>query len=347
VRAIDRSKNQSPIVEATITVDRVAPSSTVNAGADLKDPPAVKPGESFTITGVADEGGHLPLPASSADLTTGMDVFDDSTVWLGLSSIHDNDGGLEAAWIGDFNADRLSDLAVGLPGPEGDAGQVVLLYGQAGGWPVQPDLEMLAASPTRFSGSVGEQLGSYVAPAGDVNADSRDDLLVAGRASTQAFLIFGNPGPLGSPTLTAGQTGYRTLLVAPAEIQRLATAGDVNGDGRVDLLVSAGGSAYLILGRSNPWPETMYVNEAAAATFANINEAVSVGDVNRDQRAEWATLDNGSITVYRWNSSTMTSESVYTKTTSDSEPRAVALGDVDGDEYADWLYSDGDSRILV
>ena len=122
----------------------MAPSSIVNGGADPDMPPAVQPTRRSTLTGVADEGGHLPLPAAPADLATGMDVFDDSTIWLGLSSIHDNDGGVLAAWIGDFNADRLADLAVGLPGPAGDAGQVVVLYGRAGGWPVPPDLEMLA-----------------------------------------------------------------------------------------------------------------------------------------------------------------------------------------------------------
>ena len=196
----------------------------------------------MTIAGVADEGGHLPLPAAPADLTLGMDVFDDSAVWLGLSSIHDNDGGVLAAWIGDFNADRLSDLAVGLPGPAGDAGQVVrALRPRRGAGPVPPDLEMLAASPTRFTGASGARLGSYVAAAGDANGDAMADLLVGGRDSTDAFLIFGNPGLLGNMTLDAGQTGYRTLLQAPANIEALASAGDVNGDGRTDLLITAGG----------------------------------------------------------------------------------------------------------
>ena len=73
---------------------------------------------------------------------------------------------------------------------------------------------MLATSQTRFSGAPGVQLGSRLAAAGDANGDNFSDLLIGGRSSTQAFLVFGNPGPLGTATLQAGQSGYRTLLQA-------------------------------------------------------------------------------------------------------------------------------------
>ncbi|MDT8305667.1 MAG: hypothetical protein RRC07_07000, partial [Anaerolineae bacterium] len=343
VRAIDRSRNESAVLSDTITVDSVAPSSIVNRGADLDVPPAVAANSTFTLTGVADEGGHLPLPAVAADFRTGMDVFDDSSLWLGLSSVHDNDGGVLATWIGDFNANRLADLAVGLPGPAGDAGQVTVLYGRAGGWPSAPDLEMLAESRTHFNGAAGARLGSYLAAAGDANGDNYADLLIGERNSTRAFLIFGNPGPLGNVALEAGQTGYRTLLQAPANanIQGLAAAGDADGDGLEDILITAGGTAYLLLGRGNPWPETVDVATEAVKSWASVTGALGVGDVDNDQRSEWVTTAANEIVLYSWNS-TGTSLS-----TTDVAPRAGALGDVDDDGKADWLYADGDSRTLV
>ena len=347
VFAVDRSGNRSPIVTTAITVDSVAPSSIVNAGADADIPPAVRPNTAFDISGVADEGGHLPQPIAPADLQTGMDVFKDSTVWLGLASIHENDGGVMATWIGDFNADRLSDLAVGLPGPAGDAGQVAILYGRAGGWPAQPDLEMLGDSPTHFIGTAGARLGSYVSAAGDVDGDTYSDLLIGERASTRAFLIFGKPGPEGNVTLEAGQNAYRTLLEAPATIQGLATAGDVNGDGYADMLVRAGGTAYLVFGRADPWPETLDVAAEAAAHWSTVTGALGMGDVDGDQLAEWVTLANRSITLYGWNVDTGEAQTVSTLSSADAAPRAVALGDVDGDAKADWLYSDGTSRVMV
>jgi hypothetical protein len=347
VRAIDRSGNQSEIIAWEIIVDSVAPASIVNRGADADFPPAVRPNVTFTLTGVADEGGHLPLPAVTADLRLGMDVFDDSTLWLGLSTIYDNDGGVLATWIGDMNADRLADLAVGLPGPEGDPGFVAVLYGRAGGWPAPPDLEMLASSQTRFSGAPGTRLGSLLAAAGDANGDNFSDLLIGERASTRAFLVFGNPGLLGGSTLESGQTGYRVLLQAPATIERLAAAGDVNGDGYDDLLVSAGGTAYLLLGRYGPWPQTLDVAAEAVAELSGVTGALGVGDVNGDQRAEWVTMGANQITLYRWNAGAGLPATVATMSTSDAAPRVVALGDVDGDELADWLYSSGANRILV
>jgi hypothetical protein len=346
-RAIDRCGNESALVGAEIVVDSVAPASTVNSGAGPDIPPAVQANTAFNLTGVADEGGHLLPPAVPADLRTGMDVFDDGTVWLGLSTIHANDGGVLAAWIGDFNADRLSDLAVGLPGPEGDAGLVAVLYGRAGGWPARPDLQMLATSPMRFTGVAGARLGSLVAAAGDANGDNLDDLLIGERAATRAFLVFGNPRPLGGIALDAGQSAYRVMLQAPATITSLAAAGDVNADNMDDLLVVAGGTAYLVAGRHGPWPETLDVATEAVATFDGVTGALGVGDVDNDQLDEWVTLAGGAITLYAWNADTGATETVSTFTTADADPRAAALGDVDGDGYADWLYANGTSRILV
>ncbi|MCJ7738447.1 MAG: right-handed parallel beta-helix repeat-containing protein, partial [Anaerolineae bacterium] len=347
--SVDRSGNRSPIVTATITVDSVAPSSIVNAGADADVPPAVMPNTSFNITGVADEGGHLPLPSAPANLRSGMDVLDDSTVWLGLSSIQQNDGGIVATWIGDFNADRLSDLAVGLPGPAGDAGQVAILYGRAGGWPTQPDLEMLAHSTTHFIGTAGARLGSYVSAAGDVNGDTYADLLIGERASTRAFLIYGRPGPMGNVTLEAGQTAHRTLLQAPGNIEALASAGDVNGDGYADFFVTVNACPYLILGRKDPWLETIDVQAEAVASFGGAGRALGVGDVDGDQLAEWVTVKTFEIRLYGWDTTnnqppSFSSGQIFS---ANSPTRAAALGDVNRDGYADWLYTDYGGPTLV
>jgi parallel beta-helix repeat protein len=347
VRAIDRAGNTSSIETIEIIVDSVAPSSIVNAGADHAAPPAVQPGANFTISGVADEGGHLPLPAIPADLSSGMDVFDDGAVWLGLSTIHDNDGGVLATWIGDFNADRLSDLAVGLPGPQGEAGLVSVLYGRAGGWPVPPDLEMLAKSPMRFVGTSGARLGSLLASAGDVNGDNLDDLLIGERASNRAFLIFGNPRPLGEITLEGGQSAHRVMLQAPDTITGLASAGDVNGDGYGDLLIQAGGTAYLVLGGRGPWLSTLDVAAVAVARFEGVTGALGVGDVDNDQYGEWMTLASGAISLYGWDPLSATTLLAGTYATAETDPRAVALGDVNGDGYDDWIYGDGSNRVLV
>ena len=96
-----------------------------------------------------------------------MDIYDDTTVWLGLSSIADNDEGVVAAWIGDYDNDRLADLAVGLPASD----RVIVLYGRAGDWAVPPDLQMLEESQTQVTGAEGSGLGALLSPAGDADVD--------------------------------------------------------------------------------------------------------------------------------------------------------------------------------
>ena len=54
-----------------------------------------------------------------------------------------------------------------------------------------------------------------------------------------------------------------------------------------------------MLGRGNPWPETIDVATEAAASFTDVTGATGVGDVDNDQRAEWVTLAAGTITALR------------------------------------------------
>src|SRR4051794_31749463 len=114
-----------------------------------------------------------------------------------------------------------------------------------------------------------DRAGWAVASAGDVNGDGKADLLVAapkadpnGRQDAgTVYVVFGPaqglPGKLGQ----LGARGFRIDGAAAGDRAGTAVAGvgDVNGDGRADLLVGAphvtdagaegAGSAYLVLGR--------------------------------------------------------------------------------------------------
>ena len=167
LRAIDRAGNQSEIREAELIVDQMAPTDELTDRTYLAEPPAVAVGQPHTLVGVANESGRLPAPARPPELLESMDIYDDTTVWLGLSSIADNDEGVVAAWIGDYDNDRLADLAVGLPASD----RVIVLYGRAGDWAVPPDLQMLEESQTQFTGAEGSGLGALLSPAGDADVD--------------------------------------------------------------------------------------------------------------------------------------------------------------------------------
>ncbi len=121
---------------------------------------------------------------------------------------------------------------------------------------------LTAAQGYRIDGAVaGEGLGSALAAIGDQNGDGRPDLAIGasaaspnGRESAGEIVVM--PGQAGSATQTTASALQR--FQGPAAGAGLgasvAAAGDVNGDGRGDLLAgapgeaSSAGAAYFLLG---------------------------------------------------------------------------------------------------
>ena len=180
----------------------------------------------------------------------------------------DQDGawfGQSVASAGDVDGDGYGDVIVGAYGLDvayTDAGRAYLYLGSASG-----------LGPASWSVSANQgntQFGYQVAAAGDLNGDGFGDLLVGapgsdvgGESAGNAWLFSGSAtGVLSSPdrVLGSGQAG--------AELGRaVASAGDVNGDGRGDVIVGAAlfdgsgaddGAAFVYLGGSDgappPWP---------------------------------------------------------------------------------------------
>ncbi|MCB1164370.1 FG-GAP repeat protein, partial [bacterium] len=161
-----------------------------------------------------------------------------------------------AASAGDVNGDGYSDVVVGVSGYDAggiDRGRIKVYHGSAAGLSTQPDW---TADGTQDHAN----FGSRVASAGDLNGDGYSDIVVGssyfdggGVDDGKAFVYLGSPFGLGyDPAWSAigGQTGCHFGACA-------ACAGDVDGDGFSDLLISAPeldspdfaeGAAYLYYG---------------------------------------------------------------------------------------------------
>ena len=156
-----------------------------------------------------DEAGNLsaiqPLPATPTVSTAfATDAF------AGPSAIEADFGNALASV--DLDDDGFSDLVVGRPALNSNAGGFTVVYG---GGSARPPTEVLAAD-LGLTGSM--RLGRAVAAAGDVDGDGVMDLLVgaAGLGSStcsttgtntgRAFLFFGGPNGLrrGTPWVTCG-----------------------------------------------------------------------------------------------------------------------------------------------
>ncbi len=173
--------------------------------------------------------------------------------------------GWSVSGAGDVNGDGLADLIVGAPDSSPAAGAMAgrshVVFGKVDGTAVN-----LAAVAAGLGGFVihgqleGEQSGYSVAGAGDVNGDGLADLIVGAPAmdAGRSYVVFGKAD--GTPVdLSAVAAGLGGFVIGGQEAYdyagyTVASAGDINGDGRADLIVgapySSAGPAGFAAGRS-------------------------------------------------------------------------------------------------
>ena len=329
VRAFDKAGNLGQPVERTIVVDVVQPTSELTDKTFTVSVPSVPTNQEMTISGVANDAGNVPEPARPAEMAGNLNSINDATIWFEPSSIKDSEDGVNVQWLGDFNGDRLADLAIGLPGAADGAGRISIIYGVSGGWTVPPDGEALADSPASFIGAAGAGIGTGVAPVGDVNGDGYDDMLVADTANNRAHLVFGGRNAPGTDLLLGDspRAGLTTLLSLPVgyTLQEVGPAGDVNGDGLDDLFITTGGDAnktFLILGQSL-WLSQIDIEAQAAAVVERpaVNALVrKAGDLNGDGLADFVMSVPGQDVYLFYGNASLTGQGHTAYTVSDGQP---------------------------
>ena len=192
--------------------------------------------------------------------------------------------GIAVSSAGDVNGDGIDDLIVGAHnGDDGglDAGEAYVIFGKAGATRTNIDLSSLAASDGFIiqGDAAGDIAGWSLSSAGDINDDGIDDLIVGaprsdigGLNSGEAYVIFGKVGATRANidlTSLAANDGFIMQGNSAGDNAgfSVSSAGDINGDGIDDLIVSApygdngganAGEAYVIFGK-------------AGATRANID----------------------------------------------------------------------------
>ncbi len=151
---------------------------------------------------------------------------------------------------GDVNGDGYDDVLIGAwkyDNGQVDEGAAFLFYGSADAAALGPNGTPANADWRADGVFPSAQAGHGAATAGDVNGDGYDDLIVGSLGYTfiqanegMAMLFFGGasgPGPNGTPAnadwkVESNQVGAQYGIW-------VGTAGDVNGDGYSDMIVSA------------------------------------------------------------------------------------------------------------
>jgi len=169
-------------------------------------------------------------------------------------------GGLNAlgtslSGIGDFNGDGIDDFIVGAPGVANQSGDSYVIFGTRDGYAAEFDLMNLDGTNgfVLYGDAARDGSGSAVSNAGDVNGDGFADIIVGARGvdgvgenSGEAYVVFGAASGVFPNLYLNGLDGTNGFIissrVAGVELGlSVSSAGDFNGDGFDDILISAPG----------------------------------------------------------------------------------------------------------
>jgi len=309
---------------------------------------------------------QLFLGTAAGLQSTAAWAFESNDPWAEMGS---------SSTAGDFNGDGYDDVIVGSGPYDGAAGsqsgQAWMFFGSALGL-------SQTANWTIEGTQTGEWKGFRVADAGDVNRDGYDDVLVSSvhyngsqSDSGKVTLYYGtatlppDEDETADWTFTGDQSGENLGI-------GMGTAGDVNGDGYCDVLVSAWlydnglmdeGRVYLFYGSATGLGTTpVWTTESNQAEARMGFWAYSAGDVNKDGYSDViigahlydnGETDEGRVFVFYGAATGLKATADWTAESNNAGAifgvAAEGAGDVNGDGYDDVIvgaadYSHGESK---
>ncbi|MFM2162726.1 MAG: hypothetical protein RLZZ383_2238, partial [Pseudomonadota bacterium] len=302
--------------------------------------------------GHTDEGMVTVYLGSASGLAT-------TVAWTGEGNQTSAAYGNAVAGAGDVNGDGMSELLVGCAAcdnGETDEGRAFLFLGTTSGpsgtaaWNLESN---------QASASLGYALGS----AGDVNGDGYGDVIVGApnldngqtdEGRVQVFL--GSASGLQTSAIWSGEPNQTGASFGTA----VASAGDVNGDGRSDVIIGAPnydnghtdeGGAFVFLGASTGLgTSAAWTGQGEEASAAFGTALASAGDVNGDGHADvlvgaptqdGGETDEGRVYLFLGSTSGFATTAAWTFEANLAGANLGAAvstaGDVNADGYSDLL----------
>ena len=244
--------------------------------------------------------------------------------------------GLSVSSAGDVNGDGRADLIIAASGNNSGHGLVRVLSGMDGS----------VLRDYRGERGVSDSLGKSVSGAGDVNGDGTPDLIAGARSSN-------NGTTSGSAHVFSGRDGSVLFnFDGDGDFHRFGSsvsgAGDVNGDGRADLIVGGNGNSTngansgsaRVLSGSDGSVLYSFEGESRGQQFGT--SVSGVGDVNGDGVDDFAVAaERGGYTRVLSGSD---GSDLYRFSGGDSVSGA---GDVNGDGRADLIIGANNDDIFA
>ncbi len=351
-------------------------------------------GAPLFANGQSQEGAAFVFLGRTTGISGGSESVADARVESNVTSAR---AGTSVANVGDLNGDGFSEIALGAPlFASGEVGEGAVFVFSGGGRAIASGPATAAQRMIEGTGPFEQfdlRLGTTVASAGDVNGDGYNDVILGAPGydvappldlirDGAAFLFHGGPaGPTGwsLPTaqtrLTGGEDGSGFALV-----QRfgygVASAGDVNGDGFGDVVVSAPsyfnglvqqGAALVFhgsaVGIASGGPENAASVLESDQAFGGVFNVASAGDVNGDgygdiivgaDQYDAGAVDTGSAFIFLGDATGIPSGSVATaharlagdQASAGFGYQVAAAGDVNADGFGDVLVSQLSPRAV-
>lgn len=324
-----------------------------------------KLGSSVNTAGDVNGDGYADIIAGAPEYSNNQTQEGRAYVFLGSASgpgagydwtYEDNTAnawfGISVCTAGDINGDGFSDVIVG--SPQVGVGAAFVFNGFAAG----------LASTSNWSyenNQVNSQLGYSVSIAGDVNGDGYADVIVGApffdNGQTDEGRAYVYHGSLSG--LSAAPDWTKEFNEDSAQFGfAVRTAGDINGDGYSDVIVSANlwngtgytdqGRVWVFNGSSTGLSSSASWNDNSRQDNAHFGSSVSAaGDVNGDGFSDIIIgADNynsgesgeGKVFVYYGSTSGLTANPVWTAEGNQANAgfgNSVSTGDVNGDGISD------------
>ena len=263
-------------------------------------------GKSYVIFGSNDV---IPNPFDLGTLNT---VYAGRGFSIAGEAIGDGTG-FSVSAAGDVNGDGIDDVIIGSE----SADLSYVLFGSTGTLPGQFFLtDIDGNNGFRITAATSyDQAGISVSAAGDVNGDGIDDIIIGANYADansnvnagSSYVIFGSNNGFNSTFNLGsidGSNGFTINGTSSHEQsgRSVSHLGDVNGDGRDDLIIgatrtnSSAGSSYVIFGSNNGFPHPLNLSSLNGHNGFTINGEASfdlsggsvsaAGDFNGDGIAD-------------------------------------------------------------